>query len=129
MVQLQILSGKMAGTAWSARRFPFRVGRLPSSDLQLEDGGIWDRHLEVSERRGELFAARCEPNAYMVINGDRVQQAELRNGDLVELGQMRMRFSLSPPFQTSMAVREVMTWIVLVLLSLGQIVLIFKLMR
>ena len=47
MVQLKVFSGKQAGTATLARRFPFVVGRNRAADLCLEQDGIWDRHLEL----------------------------------------------------------------------------------
>ena len=55
MVQLHILSGKKAGVQWTARRFPFWVGRAGSSDLVIEDAGVWDRHVEIARKDGEGF--------------------------------------------------------------------------
>ena len=46
MVQLNILSGKKAGTRTVARHFPFRIGRAAGNELQLEDDGVWDQHLD-----------------------------------------------------------------------------------
>ena len=47
MIQFSILSGKKAGTSWVARRFPVRIGRAAVSDLQIEEEGVWDQHLQV----------------------------------------------------------------------------------
>ena len=47
MVQLKVLSGQKAGTAWTARRFPVKIGRSASADLRSEEPGIWDQHLRL----------------------------------------------------------------------------------
>ena len=47
MVQLNILSGKAAGSQPVVRRFPFRIGRAPENELKLDDDGVWDQHLAL----------------------------------------------------------------------------------
>ena len=56
MVQLQILSGKQAGALWVARRFPVHVGRAADNDLQLEEDGVWDEHLQLDFDPAEGFS-------------------------------------------------------------------------
>ncbi|HYV31170.1 MAG TPA: hypothetical protein VEO53_08720, partial [Candidatus Binatia bacterium] len=53
MVQLDVLTGKKAGTRTIARRFPFPVGRSSQAALVLTDDGVWDRHLEIDLRVSE----------------------------------------------------------------------------
>ena len=40
MIQLNVLSGKTAGSQTVARRFPFRIGRAAQNDLLLDDDGV-----------------------------------------------------------------------------------------
>ena len=54
-----------------------------------------------------------------------VRQASLRNGDLIELGAVQLQFGLSPTRHRSLRLREVLTWIALGLLCLGQVALIY----
>ncbi len=51
MIQLNVLSGKKAGSQAVVRRFPFRVGRAPDNHLQLDDDGVWDQHLALELRK------------------------------------------------------------------------------
>lgn len=125
MVELKILNGKKAGTEWLARRFPFRVGRESSADLHLEDDGVWDRHFEIHLQSAERFILASQPEAFTSINGEIVQEAVLRNGDLVEAGGLQIRFGLSPTLQRSFRFREFVTWLGLAGLCLGQVVLIY----
>ena len=83
MVQLKILSGKKAGTAWVARRFPVRIGRSAGADLQLEESGVWDEHLQLDFQHGEGIVLSAQPNALVTVNGQAVQQTVLRNGDAI----------------------------------------------
>ncbi len=125
MVQLHILSGKMAGNPWVARRFPFWIGRAPASALTLDDAGVWDHHAEISVRPEEGVVLKSSVEASTLLNGDRIQQAILRNGDLIEIGSVKMRFSLSATQQSGLRVREVTTWIALAMICLGQVALIY----
>lgn len=125
MVQLDILSGKQAGTQWVARRFPFHLGRSPQSALVLEEPGVWDRHAEFTLRSGEGVTVSAMTDASIVVNGQPVRQAVLRSGDLLETGSVKLRFGLGPTRQHSLRLREAMTWLALAALCLGQVALIY----
>jgi pSer/pThr/pTyr-binding forkhead associated (FHA) protein len=129
MVQLKVLSGKKAGTAWAARRFPVRIGRSSAADLQLEESGIWDQHLQLDFHPAEGFILSAQPNALATVNGQPVHQTVLRNGDAIALGSLRMQFWLSETRQTGLRLREGFTWAGIAALSLGQVGLIYWLLR
>jgi len=127
MVQFKILSGKKAGSLWDARRFPFQIGRAANADLQVEEPGVWDDHLEVS-LGADGFAVAVHPNALLSINGHPVQTALLRNGDLIELGSVKLQFWLSPAPQRGQRAREAFVWAMISLVCLAQIALIYWLL-
>ena len=128
MVQLKVFSGKQAGTATLARRFPFVVGRNRAADLCLEQDGIWDRHLELHLQFPDGFLLKAHPRALTSVNGQPVQQAFLRNGDLIEVGPLKIQFWLSETRQRGLRTREFLTWFALAALCAGQIVLIYVLL-
>ena len=129
MVQLKVLSGKKAGTAWVARRFPVRIGRSSAADLQLEDSGVWDQHLQLDFNPQEGIVLSAQPDALATVNGQPTRQTVLRNGDAIEIGSLRMQFWLSETHQVGLRVREGLTWAGLAAISLGQIGLIYWLIR
>lgn len=129
MVQLKILSGKMAGTVWTARRFPVRVGRAASADLRLEEDGVWDQHIVLQFRRTEGFVVTAQADALAAVNGEPVQEAALRNGDSIELGALKLQFWLSETSQSGLGLRETLTWLGIVLVCLGQVALIYWLLK
>jgi len=129
MVQLKILSGKKAGTELVARHFPFGVGRSSACELCLDDPGVWERHFQIELNPSESFVLVTQPNTSVTIDGMSVQQASLRNGDTIEIGQAKILFGLSQMKQKSLVLREWMTWLALAVLCLVQIALIYELLR
>jgi predicted component of type VI protein secretion system len=127
MVQLQALNGKMAGQQWVARHFPVQLGRARTCDVALDEPGVWDKHAEIT-RTDETFAFSVHPPALATINRETVQpQRSLRNGDVIELGSARLRFSLSPTRHRNMLVREILTWVGLAVLCVLQAALMYSL--
>ena len=129
IVQLKILSGKKAGLVWSARRFPVRIGRGAGTDLRLEEEGVWDQHLRLDFRPADGFFLDVQPDALARLNGEPVQHAHLRNGDEIALGSLKLQFWLGETRQAGLRLREGLTWAGIAAVSLGQIALIYWLLR
>jgi len=128
MIQLEILSGKMAGNRYGVRRFPLRIGRAPQAGLRLEDPGVWENHAEIGFERGNGYQARANGDALLRINGELLAASRLRAGDVLELGAVRIRFWLGAPTQRRLGLREFGTWLLIAAVILGQIVLIYELL-
>jgi pSer/pThr/pTyr-binding forkhead associated (FHA) protein len=128
VIQLTILNGKKAGTEWVTRRFPFRAGRAAGCELCLDDEGVWDRHLEFNLKPAAGIFLAAQPSALTSVNGQPVAETLLRNGDLIEIGSLRLRFWLAPTRQGGLRLRESVTWLALALVSLGQVALIYWLL-
>jgi len=127
MVQFKVLSGKKAGTMWSARRFPVQIGRGQSADLQLEESGVWDRHLRLDFVPLEGLVLTSQPEALTRVNGEPVQQTALRNGDTIELGATSLQFWLTDCRQAGLRWREWLTWSAIAVVSLLQVGLVYLL--
>jgi hypothetical protein len=125
MVQFAILSGKKAGTESVARRFPFQVGRSAKNGLVLDDAGVWDLHFEIDLRPADGAVISSAADALTTVNGDRIDQTVLRNGDVIEAGSVKLRFGLAPTRQGSLRFRETLTWMGLGGLCLAQVALIY----
>jgi type III secretion system (T3SS) inner membrane Yop/YscD-like protein len=128
VVQLQLLSGRRSGAIFRAAHFPIRAGREPGLDLTLEEPGVWQRHFLI-DWQAEGLVLQAETGALLSVNGAPAQRALLRNGDILSLGALKIRFSLAPVRQFSLAPREWLTWAALGLLCLGQILLVYWLIR
>ena len=129
MIQLKILSGKMAGTSFVARHFPVRIGRAAGADLQLEEPGVWDEHFQISLAGKEGFIFETHPDALTTVNGQLVQQSPLRNGDLLEIGSLKIQFWLTEAPQKSLKVREALVWAMVAAVTILQLALIYWLIQ
>ena len=128
MVQLKIVSGKMAGTEKVARHFPFRIGRSASADLCVDDDGVWDEHLELAFHSADGFVLTACPNALAAINGQPFLQQALRNGDAIDIGAVKIRFWLGETRQSSLRLREWLTWAAFALIIAAQFAIIYRLL-
>jgi pSer/pThr/pTyr-binding forkhead associated (FHA) protein len=95
------------------------------ADFRLDDDGVWDQHLELDVRTDEGAVLSAASNAFTAVNGNPVQQSVLRNGDLIEIGSVRILFGLSPTRQYSLYLREALTWLALAALGLTQVGIIY----
>jgi hypothetical protein len=129
VIQLQILSGKLAGRDIVVRQFPFVVGRAPSAGLRLEDVGVWERHLQIGFKRGAGFEFSSQDPALTLVNSSAVSGGILRNGDLIDVGGVQLRFWLARSEQRSLRLRETLIWTSLFVLPAVQLWLIYWLLR
>lgn len=68
------------------------IGRGFTSDVQLEDQGVSRRHAIVMQRRGNVRILDDRSSNGTYVNGRRVVESELSNGDVVVLGQTVLVF-------------------------------------
>ena len=68
------------------------IGRDPSNDLVLPDAMVSRRHAVIEQRDRQFFLRDCDSANGSVVNGDRVSERVLRDGDLVAIGSMRLLF-------------------------------------
>ena len=129
MIQLQVLSGKQAGANIPVHDFPFTIGRGADANARFSDAGVWDRHCEIRFRPAEAFEFAVQPDAALLVNGERTQGGVLRNGDLLELGSVRLRFWLARSRQKSLRFREGLTWAALIALFVIQAAIVSWLLR
>jgi predicted component of type VI protein secretion system len=128
MVQLQILGGEASGRKFESDHFPICVGRGEGADWRLDQPGVWARHFQI-QWRTEGLVIEAEEEALLSVNDIPARRAVLRGGDVITFGAVKARFSLSPLRQSSMAARECLTWLGLGALCLGQVWLVYYLMR
>lgn len=115
----------MAGSQPVVRHFPCHVGRTAGNDLQLDDAGVWDRHLALECQRSEGFKLVAAPEALVAVNNQPVQTARLRNGDIITVGSVKLQFWLATVRQRGLRLRELFVWALLFFATLGQFVLIY----
>lgn len=129
MIQLRILSGKMAGDIQIVRRFPFNIGRAPGNDLILDESGVWDNHLTLGFQKGEGFTLQTSPETFAAINEESKTSARLRNGDIISFGSIKIQFWLAAPRQRGLRLKELSVWLLLAAVTAFQFFLIYRLLK
>jgi len=72
-----------------------KIGRGQHNDLVLRNDSISGNHCVLQQNReGKWIITDQASGNGVVVNGERVQQTALRHGDIVELGDLKMRFLL-----------------------------------
>jgi pSer/pThr/pTyr-binding forkhead associated (FHA) protein len=87
-----MISAPAPGAEFSIAKPLVRIGRLEELDLCISHRSISREHARVVARDG-IFEIEDHNSANGVrVNGAALKRAQLRSGDLVELGQVRFRF-------------------------------------
>lgn len=129
MIQIRILSGKMAGENLFVRRFPFRIGRAAENDLVLDDAGVWDNHLTLEFEKNDGFSLKSASEAFAAINEQPQKEAHLRNGDIISFGSAKIQFWIAPPRQGGLRLRELGVWLLIAAVTVFQFLLIYRLLN
>jgi len=106
------------------RHFPFNIGRSGANDLQLEDEGVWEKHLTLEFQGRKQFSVQTAAGALVALNQESVQSAPLRNGDILSVGSVKLQFWLAPTTQRSLKLRESLVWGLLLVVTAAQLALI-----
>jgi len=126
MVQLNILSGEYQQQFVKSNTFPTRIGRGENCQLQLVDTGIWENHLELNLNEKHHFTIRTASDATAMVNGKPLEGVQLlRNGDLIEIGLVKIQFWLGTVQQKNLSIREAAAWALLLAVTMAEIYLLF----
>jgi hypothetical protein len=89
---LVVQRGPNAGSKFLIDKDLTTVGRHPESDIFLDDVTVSRRHAEI-ERRDRAFYIRDVGSLNgTYVNRQRVDRAELANGDEVQIGKFKLTF-------------------------------------
>jgi pSer/pThr/pTyr-binding forkhead associated (FHA) protein len=128
MFQFKILSGKKAGATCVARRFPVLVGRSAQCDVRFEEPGVWDKHFQVTLNPAAGFVLETQPDALVTANGQPVQRTALRNGDTIEIGELKVQFWVGEAQQRGLRASECIVWTTVAAVLVGQVALVYWLL-
>ena len=68
------------------------IGRDPSNDVVLPDAMVSRRHAVIEYRGSQYIIRDCNSSNGSLVNGDKVSERGLRDGDLVAIGTARLLF-------------------------------------
>jgi len=91
---LEEMSG--AKTRHSLNKTAVRIGRSVDNDVHLPNDSISSHHAEIHRRReGDFYIVDLSSTNGVFVNEQEVTQTELNDGDLIELGEVRLHFYIN----------------------------------
>jgi pSer/pThr/pTyr-binding forkhead associated (FHA) protein len=90
--RLVVLSTVFAGTAYPLRAAEAVLGRTDDNDIVVEHRSISRNHCKLVREGDRVRILDLKSANGILVNGEEVEQAVLRSGDIVELGKVRVRF-------------------------------------
>ena len=83
-----------SGTRHALTKTAACVGRSADNDIRLANDSISSHHAEIHRKReGDFYIVDLASANGVYVNDKKVTQVELHDGDLIELGEVRLRFA------------------------------------
>ena len=78
---------------------PFRIGRAESCDLRVDSAQVSREHAELLDRGGVWFVRDLGSTNGTLLNGKKVGETLLSDGDILKVAETELTFSASPTSQ------------------------------
>jgi pSer/pThr/pTyr-binding forkhead associated (FHA) protein len=89
---LVVRRGPNAGSRFALSEGKTTIGRHPESDIFLDDVTVSRRHAEVLAEGGRFTVTDAGSLNGTYLNRERIDEAELRSGDELQVGKFRLVF-------------------------------------
>ena len=76
---------------------PFRIGRIQTNDLVLDDPSVSRQHAEIDYADGHLLARDLESLNGLLVNGERVKDSRLADNDQLDVGEFTLHLKVENP--------------------------------
>lgn len=116
LYQLIIENGQRAGQRVQPGN-TYTIGRDAGNDLRLVEDGVSGRHCELRVTRAGILVRDSRSTNGVFVNGQRVEEARLHRGDVIELGGARLRFEFLVAVPGAHRRRTPLFWLSVLLLG------------
>jgi len=88
---LVALDGSRRGERFPLVSSEMTVGSSPNIDIRLADSGIARYHARIVYKNGRHYIQTLEKRGSCLVNGVKTKKAELKDGDILSLGEVKMQ--------------------------------------
>ncbi len=92
MAYLEVLNGPEVGQKVPISQDTFFLGRDPNNHLVLSDRTVSRKHAVINRIEGEFAISDLKSLKGLLINGSKLNEANLEDGDEIAVGAVRLRF-------------------------------------
>ena len=89
---LVVTGGNLKGQRFTIYQNNVLIGRTSESDVRIQDPAISRRHARLRYARGQWFIQDQDSASGVYVNEARVSATRLQTGDILRLGETKMRF-------------------------------------
>ncbi|MEX0753895.1 MAG: FHA domain-containing protein [Actinomycetota bacterium] len=89
---LLVKRGPNAGSTFLIEAVATTIGRVPESDVFLDDVTVSRSHARVERRDGAFFVTDLGSLNGTYVNGERVDETKLASGDEIQVGKFKLVF-------------------------------------
>jgi pSer/pThr/pTyr-binding forkhead associated (FHA) protein len=91
--RLVVISAELKGQEYACIKTEMKIGRTDDNDIAIDHRSLSRTHAKlVREENGEWRIIDMQSANGLTVNGESYAQASLNNGDVVELGHVKLRF-------------------------------------
>lgn len=90
--ELKVIEGSHAGQAFPLGAQEIHIGRGDDASIQLTDSTVSRKHAVLTFAHG-VYTLTNESSSGTLVNGERVTQQELKNGDEIQMGGAKLQFT------------------------------------
>jgi hypothetical protein len=83
------------GTRHAITKGAVRIGRKPDNDIVMKNDSVSSYHAEILKRGEKFVIADLHSANKLLVSGKMVDSSPLEDGDVIELGEVRLRFVLN----------------------------------
>jgi len=80
--------------SYPMRQLAVTIGRSDQCDISVKDSSMSGRHAEISKINGEIKVRDLGSANGIYLNGERIEESELFDGDVLRLGQTSVRIDV-----------------------------------
>src|SRR5512142_3406962 len=91
MARIVLLSEGLTGRTYELKAEKTTVGRLPDNAFSIPEASVSSHHAELHLRGPEVLVKDLNSTNGTFINGERVNEATLKPGQILRLGMVEMR--------------------------------------
>ncbi len=91
MAKLKILH-KDKVSEWPLGSFVLTIGRAPHNNIVIDERAVAPEHAEISFAQGQHVLTDLGGKSGTRVNGAVIEQAMLKEGDLIQIGSLALRF-------------------------------------
>jgi predicted component of type VI protein secretion system len=113
VVKMIVSSGKSAGRAIAIKRNKLLIGRAEECDVRPLSEEVSRRHCSIVVGPGDVWVEDLGSRNGTFVNGKRIgEKTRVTDGDLVRIGSLELRVSISDPAARAGTDNDVSRWLV-----------------